>query len=392
MLVLIRREKSIMSATVADPVPHDPALLPLPTAGEVVALQAVRDYPAVSLLCSTEPRPLMSRTDAARLGSLAVDAVNRLHDEFGPVRAQAVRDQLDALSRDAMARPTRAGAVALYVSQHHSSSWALPVRVVDRAVVDPTFATRDLVRALHRTPRHVVLVLTDREARLFDGVGDVLLPALPGPFPIVAARLRRKDRPRRSRGKRRVTEVRDEREAFHRTVDRALGTYLRLRPAPLVLVGASRTLARFTHLSRNLGRLAGTVHGSHVRTPLPMLASLIRPVLETYLRSRQAEALALLEERAGAGRVVTGMPAVWLAARAERPEMLAVEQGLFYPARLSTDGDFLNPATDIEDPEVIDDAVDEVIEIVLRRGGWIALVEDGALASEDRIALSLRRR
>jgi Bacterial archaeo-eukaryotic release factor family 3 len=74
-------------------------------------------------------------------------------------------------------------------------------------------------------------------------------------------------------------------------------------------------VARFTHLSRNLGRLAGTVHGSHARAPLPMLASLVRPVRETYLRSRQAEALVLLEERAGAGRVMSGMLAVWLAAR-----------------------------------------------------------------------------
>ena len=47
----------------------------------------------------------------------------------------------------------------------------LPVPVVDRTVVDPSFATRDLVRSLHRTPRHVVLLLSEREARLLDGVG-----------------------------------------------------------------------------------------------------------------------------------------------------------------------------------------------------------------------------
>jgi hypothetical protein len=70
--------------------------------------------------------------------------------------------------------------------------------------------------------------------------------------------------------------------------------------------------------------------------------------------------------------------------------MLAVEQGLFYPARLSTDGDRLTPADDIDHPEVIDDAIDELIEIVLRRGGWIALVEDGLLSAHGRIALAVR--
>lgn len=363
-------------------------MLPLPSAAEVVAVQAVEDYPAVSVLCSTDPAPVMTRESAARLSRLVDDAVARLRDEFG-TGAKALAEPLQELSADVVTRPTRQ-AVALYVSAGHRSAWALSVPVSDRAIIDPTFATRDLVRSLHRTPRHVVLVLTDHEARLFDGVGDTLLPAVSGPFPITAASPRRTaaSRPdRRSSG----TTVTEQGDAFLRTVDRALGTYLALHPAPLVLTGVTKTLATFTHLSRNVGRLAGTVQGSFATMPLPELISRIRPVLDSYLRSRQAEALALLDQRMSAGRVVAGMSAVWLAARAERPEMLAVEEGLFWPARLSGDGDFLEPATDIEHPEVIDDVVDEVIELVLRRGGWIALVDDGSLAAHDRIALCVRR-
>lgn len=378
-----------MTVTALGSAPHDASLLPLPTAAEVVMLQSVQDYPAISVLCAAEPAPMMPRAAAARLSRLVGEAAQRLRSEFGSAEARDLERQLETLGQDVMSRPTR-GAVALYVSSGHHSAWGLPVSVVDRTVIDPTFATRDLVRSLHRTPRHVVLVLTEREARLFDAMANSMLPALTGPFPIVSPRTRpgRGDRAARPRS----TGVDADGDALLRTVDQALGTYLALHPAPLVLVGASRTLARFTHLSRNLRRLAGSVPGSHLRTPLPVLAALIRPVLETYLRSRQGEAVALLEERQGAGRVVTGMPAVWLASRAERPEMLAVEEGLFFPARLSSDGDFLEPAVDIEHPDVIDDAVDEVIETVLRRGGWIALVEDDALASRDRIALSLRRR
>ncbi|HLL62099.1 MAG TPA: hypothetical protein VK401_03565 [Propionibacteriaceae bacterium] len=370
--------------------PHRSSPLPLPTAAEVVSVQELQDYPAVSVLCTAEPAPTMSREAAGRLGRLVAEAVERLRTELGSVGAADLVRHLEDLRQDVMGRPTR-GAVALYVSSGHRSAWGLPVAVVDRTVIDPTFATRDLVRSLHRTPRHVVLVLTEREARLFDAVADTMLPPPTGPFPLVN-RASRPDRPGRANRRPRASRGDTDGDAFLRTVDQALGTYLRVHPAPLVLVGATRTLTRFTHLSRNLGRLAGTVPGSHLRTPLPVLAALIRPVLESYLRSRQGEALALLEERQSAGRVVSGMPAVWLASRAERPEMLAVEQGLFFPARLSSDGDFLEPATDVEHPDVLDDAVDEVIEVVLRRGGWIALVEDGGLASRDRIALSLRHR
>lgn len=364
-----------------------PAPLPLPTAAEVLALQAVREYPAISVLCSTDPAPAMSTVAVARLEQLVDDATRRLRLEFGGQIAASLRDDLLHLVADARERPTRA-AVALYVSSRHVSAWGLPEPVVDRAVVDPTFATRDLVRSLHRTPRHVVLVLTEREARLFDGSGDTLLPPFGGPFPLVDRSPRRHTRTGGGPVKGGDEDRRG--DTFLRTVDRALGTYLSLHPAPLVLVGAARTLARFTRISRNLGRLAGTVQGSHARTPLPTLARLIRPVLEDYLRSREREALALLDKRSRAGTVVTGMPAVWLAARAERPEMLAVEEGLFYPARISRDGDLIRPADDLEHPEVIDDAVDEVIETVLRRGGWVALVADGALSARERIALTLR--
>ena len=97
-----------------------------------------------------------------------------------------------------------------------------------------------------------------------------------------------------------------------------------------------------------------------------------------------------MDARTDAGRVVDGVPAAWLAARAELAEMLAVEQSLFYPARLSSDGDLLTPAEDVEHPEVIDDAVDELIEVVLRRGGWIAIIDDGLLTAHNRIALAVR--
>lgn len=375
------------TALAPSPSPRNLAAFPLPSPAEVLALQEVMEYPAVSVLCATEAGPRLRDHDAARLAALVAEAVARIEDELGSGPARPIRERLEHLAAEALARPSRNG-LALYASPGHASSWALPVPVRDRAVIDPTFATRDLVRSLHRTPRHVVLVLTDREARLFDGIDDVLLPPYRSAFPLTApARAARGSgrRPQRAAGTANEAE-----DAFLRTVDHALGTYLRLHPAPLVVVGARRVLARFLGLSRNTARLAGTIHGSHARTPLPVLVGLVRPVLEDYLRSRQDEALALLDARTGAGRVVSGVPAAWLAARAERPEMLAVEQGLFYPARVSNDGDLITPATDVEHPEVIDDAVDELIEIVLRRGGWIALIEDGALAAHDRIALAVR--
>jgi hypothetical protein len=348
-----------------------------PTAQQVVLLQSVRSYPCLTLLLTTEPGPTMAPADARRLEGLLASAAQRLRaegcDPDGAVLATAKR-----LVAEAVASPTSTG-LAVFASSGTALVVPLPVDVRERVVVDPTFATRDLVRALHRTPRHLVLALSSRDARLFEGSGDDLRPARGSSFPMLDTA---------GRGEHPARDA----TAFLRSVDKALGTYLQLHPAPLVLAGPTRVLATFAGLSRNLGRLAGQIPANVVHQPLSELAERTRPVLERYLHSRQQEALELLDRRTGSSRAVSGMTSAWLAARTERPEMLAVEQGLFFPARLSGDGDLLLPATDVEHPDVLDDAVDELIELVLDRGGWVALVDDGALAAHDGVALTVRAR
>jgi hypothetical protein len=361
--------------------------------GLVTLLQTLQGYPAVSLLMSTTPAARMLREDAARLAALARQAQARLESEAMPGARATVLTPLAELVSAAGRGPATA-AVGVFVSAAISTVVHLPVPVNDRVVIDPTFATRDLVRALHRTPRHVVLALSLNEARLFDGLGEDLRPAPVRSFPRKAPRTASAPGPGQTQqvgGGRQRNVQPQQRRSFFQEVDRALGAYLRLHPAPLVLVGTERVLTEFRRLSDNLTRLAGCVHGSLLTAPTADLVARIRPVLNDYLHSRQQEALDLLDRRSSAKRAVSGIESAWLAARAERPEMLAVEEGYFYPARLDAAGDLLAPAPDVDHPEVIDDAVDEKNETVLRRGGWVALVDDGLLAGHDRVALTLRR-
>ncbi|PWU56815.1 hypothetical protein DLJ47_04945 [Micromonospora sp. S4605] len=350
----------------------------------------MREYPAISLLLTTTPSAVLAHADALRLDTLAEQAASRVPAELQPAAAPAVRRLHDLVCR---ARGGPAGhALAVFASAGTGALIRLPLPVRDRAVVDPTFATRDLVRALHRTPRHLVLALNARQARLFNGVADSLLPALTPAFPLQADRPAgdrsgRADRTRRSAAGSSGPDV-----GFLRRVDQVLGAYARLHPAPLVIVGDESVTTAFRQMSVNCARLAGVVRGNLVTSALPDLSARIRHTLDAYLHQREAEALALIDRRAGADRVASGMPAAWLAARTGRPEMLAVDETLFYPARLSDDGDTLTPATDAEHPAVIDDAVDELIELVLLRDGWVALTSPGALHQHGGVALALRRR
>lgn len=336
----------------------------------VLALQSQRAYPSISLLLTTRPGPALDPVDAVGLAALVEQARIRLAAERS-ADADAVADALTDVGAHLDGPVDRA--VALFVSATHSARVDLPVDVADRCVVDPSFATRDLVRALHRTPRHVVLLLSADEARLLDGAGDTLAP-VPVGFPLTDPGHRTGEPPRLK---------------FLVTVDKALGSYLRLHPAPLVIVAAQPTLASFRWMSRNTQRLAGTIAHDHIMHSTAELGARIRTVLEDYLLSRRAEAISLLAARNDRGRAVYGVQKAWTAARWERPEMLAVEQGFFYPARLGDDGDTVHPAHDPHEPDVIDDLVDELIELVLSRGGWVALLDDDTLPAGTGVALTL---
>lgn len=343
----------------------------------VTVLQSMRSDPSISIVASTLPGPRLDGKDVATLRSLASQARQRLAVERC-TDAAALLDALSGMITEALGKPADR-AIALFVNRAYCCWATLPVPVIDRCVIDPTFATRDLVRALHHTPRHTVLLLSTDQARLLYGHGATLAPSSASAFPVH----------RRVNGKHRG-RIAERPDDFLRRVDRALGAALRLNPRPLVLAAAEPTASTFRGISRNTARLAGIVKGNHLTTPSEGLVDLIRPVLREYLTSRGQDALDHVERRARTGRVLRDIDSAWLAARWERPEMLAVEEHYYYPARLDDTGDILTRADDVDHPDVIDDAVDELIEMVLGRGGWIALVAPGELPDNTRLALTLR--
>jgi len=338
-------------------------------AAAVMSLQSARGYPCVSLLMPTTEGERIDEADRATLERLAGQARMRVRQE-APAAGEQTLARLDEAVAAVLDRPVHEG-LALFVNAEVAEVVDLPIPVEPRCVVDPTFATRDLVRALHRTPRHVLLLLAADEARLFDGSLGALVPAASAKFPMRAGD--------GLAG-----------ESFLRQVDKALGAYLRLHPAPLVVAAAEPTASTFGRLSANTSRLAGIIPGNHLRSPLPDLAGQVRLVMEGYLLSREAEAMELVTTRRGQRRAVLGIDECWRASRWERPEMLAVEEGFFYPAWISEDGDELTPTDDPAELGAIDDVVDELIEGVLTRGGWVALVQDGIVPDGARVALTLR--
>ena len=329
-------------------------------------LQRQDAYPCVTLLFTTIPGPSMAPSDLVALTRLADSADHRLAGDVPDDTRRNVIDSIRALIGSSVAEKATK-AIAVFASPHYSAVVRLADVTRDRVVIDNTFATRDLVADADRTALYRVIALSDHKTRVF--IGD----------------------------RARMVEERTETWPLHRDDDQSPVTWARTvmtavaaeharQPLPTVVAGVNRT-ARDVAKASNIDAI-GIIRGNHDRTSWVDLHNQAWPLVCDWLRTDKQRALGHLDTARGANRYACGVNEVWELAHDARVDLLVVEETYAFPARLS-DG-HLVAAVDIEAPDVIDDAIDELIEIVLNNSGRVAILPDGNLADHDRLAAVLR--
>ncbi len=151
---------------------------------ELMRLQGHRDYPSLSLLAPTHRTAPANQKDRIVVKNLAAEGVKRLQGEFKKRDVAALVQNLNRLV-DRVDWEHALDGLALFASRDVATAVPLPFRPRARVVIDATFATRDLVYSLNRSPRYRVLVLTEKPTRLFDATTNVLTEYTAKPFPMI---------------------------------------------------------------------------------------------------------------------------------------------------------------------------------------------------------------
>lgn len=355
---------------------------------ELKRLQGRRDYPSLSLLAPTHRTAPANRKDRIVVKNLAAEGMKRLEGEFKKREVAALVRNLNRLV-DGVDWEHSLEGLALFASRDVATAVHLPFRPKARVVIDATFATRDLVFSLNRSPRYRVLVLTEKPTRLFDATTNVLTENTSRPFPMVhkgpggASRLPGGQGINRS-------AVRDEsHRKFFRKVDDALAAVQKEDHLPVVVVGVDRYLAFYQEVTHDPDAIVGVVAGSDADPNPTALGKLVWPVFKSGATLRRTRALARLNAAVGVNRHASGIDQVWRAAFEKRCQTLQVETGFEHPADLAPQGDRLLPYGG-RGAAALDDAVDEVIERVIADGGEVFFYDPGVLDVHQRIAAVLR--
>jgi hypothetical protein len=357
--------------------------------GELMRHEA---YPSVSILMPTHRTHPEEQQDPIRLKNLLDEAQQRLEAEVGKRPSWPVMKRLEALSDEVDWRTNDEG-LALFASEDFGAWYRLPFPVEERVAVDRSFETREILYALHRMPRYRALSLEEEATRLFEGTGAALEEVRDGGFPISwrgpGGVTRRPDGAMMQRSNVRQSHLQE----FYTEVDRVLAAATGNDPLPLVLMGTRNTLSYFEPVSTYPGQVAARIEGNYAKAAPAAIAEVAWPRLQEWLEVQRHAVIAEVASAQGNGLLAVGIEDAWKAALEGRGAKLVVDEGYRQAAVIHRDEwrlELVHADASIPEPAHLDDAVDELIELVIEKGGEIVFVNAGTLDANDRLALILR--
>jgi len=352
-------------------------------------LQQIKGYPALTITLPTHRTSPENLQDPIRVRNLVEQAASRLYKEFSKREIAPLLERLDKLAEGIDYNHTLNG-LGLFVNRDFALAIQMPFTLNERVNVGDTFLTRDLVFAMNRTPRYWTLVLSEKPTRLFTCTNDVMVEIQEGGFPITHEGPGG-EAPLPGGFGIKKSAYRDEyHRKFFRQIDAALTLFLTDDPLPLVVVGVDRFLSFFNEVTKHKDLIVATLQGSHDKTSSYELHQLVWPLVKSALSEQRQQVFTELDKAIGENKCASTIGEVWRLAKEGRGRLLLVEEDFHFSARVDETDMTLIPADDTTAPDVIDDAVDVIIETVLDKQGKVVFVENGQLESHQRIALILR--
>ncbi len=381
-------------------------------------------YPSISIFLPVQSEYRFTHEEPEHVLKLLIQETNRrLSEVEDDELLQTMRQKLDTIAGTVKFDNGNKG-VGIFVSPEHEEVIALPFPVERNVYVGDNFQVRDLVSAGGRLDEYLVLLLSEKKILTLRGAGPQLsvieVPDMPSDksdtgfvagnalatdeiitdqidtsierdTPSLDAAGDQRAHPDQSS----IWGVRNDEKTrnFMVRIDNAMGKYLDQEGLRVVLVGVDKALGHFNKFSKNTGKILGTVTGNYDFAPTEKIAELVWPVVQNKVAEEKENLLSELEESIGRNLYESGIVSIWRAAIEGRIRTLIVEDNYQIPAVLMEDGYTL--ALEVPDNytgpgQVLNDAIDDVIEKVLATAGKVVFVEDGKLAKHQQIAAITR--
>ena len=350
-------------------------------------LKDIRTEGCVTILLNTHRTAPDNQADPIALKKLVQEAEDRLRADYHKEKwfSTPLLDKIKVLAAS-IDHQHNQESLAIFVNQDIAEYTRLPIQVTPRVVVDDSFATRDLVRAMHAEAGYYVLVVNPQDARLIEAFNDRPVREHGKPFPIHNGHLYSTNHAELSNASRQSSLAAE----FYNRIDKEFMKVHKEHPMPVVICAEGSTYFEYVKVADRKEVIAGQVNADRATHQAVHIVHAAWPVLKASREAANANRFSELDKAIGAGRVVFDLNEILAAIRQGRGKTIFVKPDHFIPALL--EGDTITPVESHERTRkgVVDDIIDELIEENFRYGGDVVFLEGDALDKFHGLALSTR--
>ncbi len=343
-----------------------------------------------------------------KLDRVVAEARSKLNEVEDREKAKQVEEKLKTLMADPNNMVSGCRGMGVFVSPSIAETVCLPFTIDQNVVLDETFHIRDLVFALNRLEEYLVLSLSEKKILTLRGSSDQLSVIQIPDMPLNISELGEYTDDRRYAGNSANGTNHGPGDSFIHTgmqeddteklryyivkIDQALTKFFQHegQGLRLVLTGVDKKLGYFNKFSKNTDKIIGTVVGNYDHLPSQELGKLAWEAVQEKFSEEKEAVLDQLQNAIGQHLYVSGIQEVWKAAVEGRVRTLVVEQGYQCKAVLKDDGYTIELNTDNAQAPVKEDAVDDLIELVMSKGGNVVFADNGKLEGHQQLAAITR--
>jgi hypothetical protein len=339
----------------------------------------------VTVILNTHRTAPDSQKDPILLKNLLKEVEERLTQKCDKQVLISILKRLKKLS-ESIDHSHNLESLVVFANEEMADYTRLTVPVKSRVVIGKTFATRDLVRAMHEESTYYVLVLSRQNARLIEAHNDKVMLEFTQNFPLKNDTLFTTDRLKLSTAKGTDYLI----EEFFNHVDKVLQKAIAPNHAPVLVATEERNFHHYMKVADHKEIIIGHLNKNRDDEKAHHIVTEAWPVVHAAIIDRNQQRLNELQKAANSGKKVSDLNDIWTAIHEGRGQTLFIKKGTFQAA--ITERGKITPVRESENSRenFVDDIIDEMIELNLKYGGEAVFIEGNGLDQYNGLVLLTR--
>jgi hypothetical protein len=333
----------------------------------------------VTIILNTHRTSPDNKKDPLTLKNLIKEAEERLFTDESKRDAKQLVERLKELESK-IDHSHNLESLILFINEDIAEYTRLPIAVEDRVVIDHTFATRDLVRALHLETNYYVLVLSQQKVRLIEAFNDKVVSEIGSPFPFENTQFYSTNKAELSNASRQTNLVAE----FFNSVNKEVIKVQKDNPLPVLICTEESNFYEYLKIADQKQSIFDTyLNKNRVNEKAHHIISETWKIVKNYTVEKNNSRIAELEKAVSQNKFLSDTNEIWQAIKQGRIQTIFIEEGKFQPALWENDK-IQYVSDDLRNKKyVVDDIYDELIEANMNYGGDVVFLPKGVLPKFD---------